>query len=110
MTDFVEEPHPEFQIGVRDPFLNIVYWVSSETEITFDDAKRVVSRFLADRARQFELDYQKVYSLPPLLDLILDKDNQILAPQLQTPEEVKGQENLVEKNREELLTGLQKLL
>jgi len=100
--ELTEEPAPKHVIGVFDPLIPTTYWVFSDFPIPFNEAKYYVSKFMGERAREFDLNYQKVYSLPPEVILIAQKDGRVTARQLPTPDELDKRREIVEKRKEQL--------
>jgi hypothetical protein len=96
MNDFIEEIPPKHMIGVRDPLLNIVYWVFSDDFVSFDAAKKIVADFVAKRVRE-HIDYEKAYNLPPEVILVVGKDNQVKARNLASPEELDRRRHALKK-------------
>ena len=95
MNELIEEISPKHMIGVRDPGLKITYWVTSESIISFESAKKFVSDFRSKRIR----DGIDLY-LPPVVMLEVDQDNQVKARDLPSPEELNLLRQILERKRE----------
>lgn len=85
--DLIEEKAPRHFLGVHDPIDEIIFWVFSDTRISFNEAKQCVARFVPARARRFDLTTKQVCNrLPPHVVLVVGQDGHVRARHLPDPE------------------------
>ena len=102
MNEFTEEPVPKHVIGVHDPVIDVAYWVFSDFPIPFEQAKQRVSEFMAERSREYSLDYEKIYDLPREVILVCDQQNRVTSRHLQSPEQLKIRRDALKEKMEKL--------
>ena len=89
MNELREEKVPEFMTGLCDDELKVIYWVFSDVKISLDEERRYVADFMAERKREFNLDYDKVFDLPPEVILVCGQNHRATARNLPNPEQLK---------------------